>query len=178
MALQALGICGRKKERDARGSHACLRSAPVLACACCIGYSSHLLSTHQPRPQGFSLKKWVGQKPWGRGWAHTKLLEELGVKKMDGSGNGCLGKDRSLYWMAGGTKVFFSVRILIPWRTTSSYSNYVNVSVCSLPPKWKLVPGAPNECFLWISVRRGKYCLEFSITWGRLKIFLSDRYSF
>ena len=23
----------------------------------------------QPRPQGFSLKKWVGrEKPWGRGW--------------------------------------------------------------------------------------------------------------
>ena len=29
----------------------------------------------QPRPQGFSLKKWVGrEKPWGRGWyAHTPV---------------------------------------------------------------------------------------------------------
>ena len=29
---------------------------------------------------------------------------------------------------------------------------------------------ASNECFLKISVRRSKYCLEFSIAWGRLKI--------
>ena len=28
----------------------------------------------QPRPQGFSLKKWVGrEKPWGRGWAKRFL---------------------------------------------------------------------------------------------------------
>ena len=30
--------------------------------------------------------------------------------------------------------------------------------------------GAPNDCFLQISVRKSKYCLEFSITWGRIKI--------
>ena len=27
---------------------------------------------HQPRPQGFSLRK--GKKPWGRGWCHTVSL--------------------------------------------------------------------------------------------------------
>ena len=36
----------------------------------------------QPRPQGFSLKKWVGrpthfsrEKPWGRGWSLRKLTQ-------------------------------------------------------------------------------------------------------
>ena len=39
----------------------------ILACICSAG-------SRQPRPQGFSLKKWVGlthflwEKPWGRGW--------------------------------------------------------------------------------------------------------------
>jgi len=29
----------------------------------------------QPRPQGFSLKKWVGrERPWGRGWVHSGSL--------------------------------------------------------------------------------------------------------
>ena len=27
----------------------------------------YFYAQRQPRPQGFSLKKWVG-KPWGRGW--------------------------------------------------------------------------------------------------------------
>ena len=30
--------------------------------------------------------------------------------------------------------------------------------------------GAPNDRFLWNIIRRSKYCLGFSITWGRLKI--------
>ena len=34
-----------------------------------------------------------------------------------------------------------------------------------------LLRGTANDCFLWnISVRRSRCCLEFSITWGRLKI--------
>ena len=29
-------------------------------------FTAYFQATVQPRPQGFSLKKWVG--PWGRGW--------------------------------------------------------------------------------------------------------------
>ena len=35
-----------------------------------------VIAFRQPRPQGFSLKKWVG-KPWGRGW-HLGSLLHLG----------------------------------------------------------------------------------------------------
>ena len=34
-----------------------------------------------------------------------------------------------------------------------------------------LSAGAPNGCFCWISVLRSKYCLKFSITSERLKIY-------
>ena len=47
------------------------------------GYGGHFLRAPvccQPRPQGFSLKKWVGrhthflrEKPWGRGWFAVSL---------------------------------------------------------------------------------------------------------
>ena len=36
--------------------------------------------------------------------------------------------------------------------------------------RWKLCQGHPTTVFCQIPVRRTKYCLEFSITWGRLKI--------
>ena len=33
--------------------------------------ASHVL--RQPRPQGFFLKKWVREKPWGRGWSYGRV---------------------------------------------------------------------------------------------------------
>ena len=45
-------------------------------------FNDHVL--YQPRPQGFSLKKWVGrpthflrEEPWGRGWFFTLSIERL-----------------------------------------------------------------------------------------------------
>ena len=35
-----------------------------------------VMAIAQPRPQGFSLKKWVGRDgPWGRGWAIAKCQQ-------------------------------------------------------------------------------------------------------
>ena len=55
------------------------------------------------------------------------------------------------------------------WQSTLDY-NGVGISGAGL----RLVDsGAPNDCKIF--VRRSKYCLEFSINWGRLKI---SRYPF
>ena len=45
----------------------------------------------QPRPQGFSLKKWVGrrpthflrEKPWGRGWLTVTELDSKYARLMN-----------------------------------------------------------------------------------------------
>ena len=35
------------------------------------------LPIFQPRPQGFSLKKWVREKPWGRGCPFSHFFMEF-----------------------------------------------------------------------------------------------------
>ena len=42
------------------------------------------LPTNQPRPQGFSLKKWVREKPWGRG---CRLIIKIFPGKIAGKYN-------------------------------------------------------------------------------------------
>ena len=65
-----------------------------------------------------------------------------------------------------------SLRILL---TILQKKKYVRLRHFGHLPNWArwiilLYRGHPTTVFCKISVRRAKYCLEFSITWGRIKI--------
>ena len=95
-----LGFLWRSRRSEVvRAGKNGVREGVKRVSVCSIGYSSHLLSTHQiirgiRGKENRLIRKWLSQE-WPKPF---------------------------IEW----TKVFFSVRISIPWRRkTSSYSNYV-----------------------------------------------------
>ena len=73
----------------------------------------------------------------------------------------------------GGGREWLVVR-KVAWRAYVHISNLITDDRIHAMPQWWIqvsgLQGQPTTVFCKISVRRSKYCLEFSSTWRRLKI--------